>query len=207
MRKFSKFRLLSDDNSSFALHSYIWQNVAQSTGGKQHYTQRNIINDSSQEHPRATKNRDTKRWAPMLIPLCTMLHFQVIYLHASSSKRHHLHPGGFAALSMLERPLECCTDLCSLKNQRQVMGKCHPRADTCVAKACEMPDTLGGYDLFSFQLFNQPDRRSLWACSTGRPNKFPSHWEVSGSVSAQSQLLPLWHHSTPGQLLRLCGTH
>lgn len=22
-----------------------------------------------------------------------------------------------------------------------------------------------------------------------------------------SQLLPLWHHSTPGQLLRLCGTH
>lgn len=97
----------------------------------------------------------------MLILLCTMPHFQVIYLHASSSKRHHLHPGGFAALSMLEQPFECCVDLSSLQNHRQVMGKCQRRADTCVAKACEMPDTLGGYDLFSFQLLNQPDRSFL----------------------------------------------
>lgn len=74
------------------------------------------------------------------------------------------------------------------------MSECHPRADTCVAEACETPDTLGGCDLFSFQLLNQPDRSSLGVRGVGSANKFPSHWEISGSVPACSRLVPL--HTT-----------
>lgn len=136
--------------------------------------------------PRPPKAETPNNW-----PQCSSLprktlHFQVAYLRTSSSKRHPLHTGGFAALGMLERPFECCRAFSGLQNRRRVMSECHPRADTCVAEACKTPDTLGGCDLFSFQLLNQPDRSSLGVRRVGSANKFPLHWEISVSVPACS---------------------
>lgn len=123
-----------------------------------------IINYSKQNHPRATKTRYTKLWGDH--PQHSSVSVRCFISkppapRASSSKRYHLRAGGFAALGMLERPFERCGALSGLQNRRQVTGKRHPGADTCAVEACEMPDTLGGCDLFSFQLLNQADRSSL----------------------------------------------
>lgn len=94
-------------------------------------------------------------------------------------------------LVRLSNPLSAAERSVALQNHRWVMGKRHPGADTCAVEVCKVPDTLGGCDLFFFQLLTQPDRISLRVFCFGSANIIPSHCEISGSVPAHPHLLSL----------------
>lgn len=104
--------------------------------------------------------------------------------HASSGKRHQLCAGGFAALARLSSPLSATEPSVALQSHGWVTGKRHPRADTCAAEVCRVPDTSGGWGLFPFQLLTHPDRSSCWVLCFGRANKI-----LSLTVRFQAPLL------------------
>lgn len=125
--------------------------------------------------------------------------------HASSSRRQQLCAGGFAALGTLEQPFELCRALGGFAKSGLGDGQTPPWADTCAVEVCKVPDTLGGSDLFFFQLLTQPDRSSLRVFRFGRANKIPLHCEISGSVPAHPPLLSLWHCPTLGNYWHCVG--
>lgn len=113
-----------------------------------------IINHSNQEHHRNNTSLSCGVMAPELISVrCPLSRLPA---PDSSSVQVDLQP-----LARLSSPLNTAESSVALQNHGWVTGKRQHGADTCAVEVCKVPDTLGGCDLFFFQLLTQPDRSSL----------------------------------------------